>query len=193
MLLKTLRNASFFLSLLQIDNDLALEVWKSCCPFCGGVLHTADYPRNPRGIPPDPLLDENYRRRHSFCCAKCRKRATPPSVRFLGRRVYLSAVFVLISAMRLGITSKRAARLGEHLGIALSTRTLLRWRKWWLETFSDTPLWKRQRGRLDRPVAVPGIPRSLLRRFDADDLNERLTLFLRFLAPLTTTSWAMDP
>ena len=41
----------------------------------------------------------------------CRTRATPPSLRFLGRHVYLATVVTLISAMQLGTTPSRLARL----------------------------------------------------------------------------------
>jgi hypothetical protein len=39
--------------------------------------------------------------------AKLRKRRTPPSFRFLGRKVYLGVEVVLISAMRQGATAAR--------------------------------------------------------------------------------------
>ena len=53
-----------------------------------------------RTFVPTPELEE-YAERFSFCCAVdgCRKRATPPSLRFLGRKVYLATVVTLISAM----------------------------------------------------------------------------------------------
>jgi hypothetical protein len=41
-------------------------------------------------------LPEDDDRRLSLCCSQCRRRTTPPSVRFLGRRVYLAAVVVLV-------------------------------------------------------------------------------------------------
>jgi hypothetical protein len=52
-------------------------------------------------------------RRFSFCCAVdgCRRRATPPSLRFLGRKVYLAAVVVLVSMMRHGATEPRLRQL----------------------------------------------------------------------------------
>lgn len=49
----------------------------------------------------------------SLCCARCRKRRTPPSVRFLGRRVYLAAVVVLACVLRQGPTRWRVARLRD--------------------------------------------------------------------------------
>ena len=83
-------DANFLAFLQQIDDELAEQVQAGGCPHCGGPLHRASYPRKPRGVP-HRQLDERYRRRHSFCCAAdgCRRRCTPPSVRFLGRRVYL--------------------------------------------------------------------------------------------------------
>ncbi len=78
---------------------------------CGGRLHSANYPRAPRGGPDH--LPEEYRSRFSFCCDRdgCRKRMTPPSVRFLGRKVYLGAVVILVSAMRQGPTPRRVREL----------------------------------------------------------------------------------
>ena len=84
-----LRDARLYLALLQLDRVIAAEVEQAgCC--CGGALHSARYPRKPRGVTAE-LLPPDYHRRLSFCCARdgCRRRTTPPSVRFLGRRVYL--------------------------------------------------------------------------------------------------------
>ena len=88
-------------SFSQSTEDLAETTRKQGCP-CGGRLHSANYPRKPRGTPRH--LPEAYRLRLSFCCDRdgCRKRVTPPSVRFLGRKVYLAAIVILISAMRQG-------------------------------------------------------------------------------------------
>ena len=93
------RTARFWSVLLAIDHDLAEKTRKDACP-CGGRLHAANYLRKPRGtveqLPPPLCL------RLSFCCDRdgCRKRVTPPSVRFLGRKVYLGAVVILISSLR---------------------------------------------------------------------------------------------
>ena len=84
------RSGRFWSFLLSIDRDLADSTRQQGCS-CGGRLHCANYPRAPRGGPDH--LPEEYRCRFSFCCDRdgCRKRMTPPSVRFLGRKVYLSA------------------------------------------------------------------------------------------------------
>jgi hypothetical protein len=108
---------------------------------------------------------------------------TPPSVRYLGRRVYLGAVVVLVTAMIGGITAARAARLREWFGVTV--RTLTRWRVWWRETFVASAFWRGAHGRFMPPVAIERLPASLLERFVGDE-RTRLLSALAFLAPLTT-------
>lgn len=187
-----LSDALFYQLLARFDQDLAEETRRKSCP-CGGVLHAAHYPRKPRGVPAE--AEAAYCRRASFCCSRkgiCRRRVTPPSLRFLGRRVYVSVVVILVSAMRGGITARRAAALKVHLDI--SVRTLRRWRAWWQETFPNTPFWKAQGTRLIPPVDVHGLPGSLLDRFLGSSPRARLTQLLRFLGPLTAGShWPRAP
>ena len=180
-----LSDARLYATLWKFDQDLAAQTRAARCG-CGGTLHSARYPRKPRGGPPD--LGPAYDRRLSFCCAVegCRQRTTPPSVRFLGRRVYLSAVVVLVAAMRQGISPARATRLHDLLGVSL--RTLKRWRTWWREVFVRGPFWKRARGRFAPPVDGGRLPASLLERFAGDDEATRLVATLAFLAPITTAS-----
>jgi hypothetical protein len=170
----------------RFDEDLADAARTEGCS-CGGRLHHASYPRKPRGGPAD--LDGDYGRRHSFCCAEegCRRRATPPSLRFLGRKVYLGAVVVLATAMQHGPTPTRAARLRELVGA--SQRTLRRWCRWWQEGFCETAFWKAARGVFASPVEEMLLPLSLLDRFHAPGRTWRsvVILVLRFLEPLTTT------
>jgi hypothetical protein len=177
--------ASFYTWLEGIDAELAEGIRATGCG-CGGVLHRATYPRKPRGGPRE--LAAGYDRRLSFCCARrdCRQRQTPPSVRFLGRRVYLGAVVVLVSAMLNGPTPRRVATLSALLGA--SRRTLERWRRWWRTTFAASAFWQGAAGRFARPPAQGQLPQSLLERFRGDE-RERLVATLRFLAPITT-GWA---
>ncbi len=116
-------DSTLYLWLMEVDRDLARQAKAGNCLWCGGRLDSAVYPRKPRGGPAD--LADDYSTRLSFCCAQdnCRRRMTPPSVRFLGRKVYLGAVVVLLSAMLHGSTPPRAARLRELFGV--SRRTLL--------------------------------------------------------------------
>jgi len=145
------------------------------------------YPRKPRGAPTD--LPAEYGFRFSFCCDRdgCRRRATPASVRFLGRRIYLAAVIVLITSLAHGATPKRVARLRLLVG-GVSRETVERWRRWWREVFSATTFFRELRGRLSPPVAVDELPRSLLDRVTAAEPTERLIAVLRLLSPITTTS-----
>lgn len=150
------------------------------------MLHSAQYPRKPRG---GPTKLPGYEWRHSFCCAVegCRKRTTPPSVRFLGRKVYLGVVVVLASALRHGATPARLARLRAELGVC--RRTLERWRVWWREVFVATQCWRAAKGRFATPVDEATLPLALLERYGGDPV-ERLVHALELLAPITTTSAA---
>lgn len=178
-----LADATLFEALLAIDDDLATTAHAGGCRLCGGRLDHADYPRKPRGGP--ATLGPAYDRRLSFCCDACRKRLTPASVRFLGRRVYLGAVVVLASVLRHGPTPTRVARLRDLLGV--SGDTLARWHRWWSEAFVRTPFWVAARGRFAARVDEAALPGSLLARFSGDG-DTPIRMLLRFLGPLTTTS-----
>ncbi len=179
-----LSDSTLWKLLSRFDEDLAADVRERGCR-CGGALHSASYPRKPRGALSDP--GPEYCRRLSLCCARdgCRKRSTPPSVRFLGRRVYLGAVVVLASALREGITARRAEDLRSLLGVGL--RTLRRWRTWWRGAFLESGLWKGVRGRFLPPLDVDTLPASLLERFSGDD-RTRLIQALALISPLTTAA-----
>lgn len=169
----------FYHVLADIDLDLAETARGQGCA-CSGVLHSARYPRKPRGLPNNHQGDY---RRASFCCATCRKRTTPASVRFLGRRIYLGAVVVLATAMRQGPSPWRVKRLRELLGV--SVQTLARWRTWWAEAFAESTFWKATRAAFSPPVAEHAAPSSLLERFTGEP-HEQLAALLRFLSPLST-------
>jgi len=170
--------------LLMADLELAAEARAGGCP-CGGRLYSARYRRKPRSGLPVELRSE-FGRRESLCCEKegCRKRVTPPSLRFLGRRVYLAPLVVLVSAMTGGVTERRAADMRALIGV--SKRTLQRWRAWWLRSFPRTVFWKIARGLLALPVDEARLPKSLLGRFPNDTPADAVIACLRFLAPLTT-------
>jgi hypothetical protein len=176
-------NARFWPFLVLIDEDLAETTRKQGCS-CGGRLHSANYPRKPRGGPNS--LPEDYRLRFSFCCEcdGCRKRRTPPSVRFLGPKVYLAVVVILVAAMRHGPTPRRVRELSARFGA--DRRTIARWQVFWRELFPNTPFWKAERARLAPDADTTTLPLALLDAFlrGPDDYGgwERL---LRFLAPIT--------
>ena len=177
-----LRDGRFFDLLFRCDEDLAREARRGKCPRCGGPLHQANYVRKPRGG--EILIGSPQALRLSFCCGQegCRRRLTPPSLRFLGRRVYLGAAMILVSAMHAGARSKTARELQQAVGV--SPRTLRRWRRWWQAFFPHTPFWQATRGRLRSPIRARDLPRALLGLF-AGDLQVRLLTLLRWLAPLT--------
>jgi hypothetical protein len=147
--------ASFWSFLFTIDQDLAETARKNACS-CGGRLHRADYVRKPRGTPLQ--LPEPQRVRLSFCCDRdgCRKRVTPPSVRFLGPKVYLGAIIIVISAMRQGPTPRRVRELSERFGA--DRRTIARWQVFWREHVSQSPFWKVARARLTPVVEIVTVP-----------------------------------
>jgi len=183
--LTPLQDSRLYAFLLKIDREIARQIQADGCP-CGGRLDRADYPRKPRGGPPD--LGREYERRLSFCCARegCRRRRTPPSVRFLGRKVYFGAVVLLVAAMKDGLTAKRVIQIRALLGV--SRRTLWRWRKWWLEKFPASRFWAGKRSGFIPPVDAKNLPASFLERFLGDETRTRVIQALRFLAPMTTRS-----
>jgi hypothetical protein len=187
MITKLLRSVPLFDVLVRVDRDIAEKAWKGPCPYCmAGILHRADYPRKPRGHPAGLERHWDWELRHSFCCSceGCRRRTTTPSVRFLGRRVYLGVVVALVSAMAHGATAGRMRRLREELGV--DRRTVERWRRWWRETFVETPFWKAFQGRLARPVGEGGLPGPLWERFGRT--REGLVAMMGAISPVTTAS-----
>jgi hypothetical protein len=177
------RGISFWSFLFAVDQDLAKSTRQHGCT-CGGRLHCANYPRRPRGCPDE--LPDAYRHRLSFCCDRdgCRKRVTPPSVRFLGRKVYLSVVVVLIAAMRHGATPRRVRELSRLIGA--DGRTIDRWQVFWRDHFPQTPFWKIARGRIASLVEGAALPRSLMDAFlHAAAPENGWENLLRFLSPIT--------
>lgn len=174
----------FFEKLTQIDAEIVARAAADGCRFCGGPLHRGDYPRKPRGGLVAPAA-EAFSRRFSLCCGRegCRRRATPPSVRFLGRRVYVGAAVVLASVVALALMAASAVR--RATGIA--PRTTRRWLQWWRGPFVATPVFVDLSARLVPAVARERLPSSMLERLDAGPAT-RLQRVLGWLAPLTTAS-----
>lgn len=175
-----LQDPKFFQLLLRIDKELAAETHAGRCE-CGGVLHRADYPRKPRACLKEVRAD--FESRFSFCCADCRKRKTSPSVRFLGRRVYLALAVVLWPAR----SADQSAVARVSTALAVPIRTLQRWRQWWSERLPLTPFWQAHCARFIPPVDSHRFPAGLLERF-AGDAAGQLQGFLVFLSPLTVTA-----
>ena len=173
-----LQDPKFLALLLRIDHEFAAQRRADGCR-CGGNLHCADYPRKPRGIPAS--LRPAFSSRLSLCCAVCRTRSTPLSVRFLGRRVYLALAVVLVSAERTAATAT-GVRLGTELGVA--RQTMQRWQLWWTEQFPLTPLWRATCARFMPSADVLGFPGTLLERFTGSPAHSLMHLLV-FLSPVT--------
>jgi len=179
-----LQDIKFFQILLRIDHELAQQTRAAGCP-CGGTLHQANYPRKPRGCPVEVRTD--FESRMSFCCSDCRTRSTSMSVRFLGRRVYLGLIVVLMS-MRPVKPTAAPTSLSQVLEIPV--RTLQRWRQWWQEVFPMTSFWQTNCTRFMPPLAIDTLPAALMERFGQCTAApiERLLVFLSpiTVAPLVT-------
>jgi hypothetical protein len=182
-----LSDTRFYQLLFRMDLDLAQQAQSGGCHFCGGTLHGARYPRKPRGL--RFALDETYETRFSFCCAVdgCRRRHTPASVRFLGRKVYLGILVVLLTAGQQGLSDQRRRELIDRL--AVPPQTLARWRHWWREVFPGTRCWRAEQVQFLPPIPVASLPGELLGRFTGATLPERVCQLLRLIAPVTT-SWS---
>ena len=194
-----LADSRFHDFLLGCDRDLADERQRQCCANCGARLDVANFNRKPRGRP--LKLGREHDRRFSFCCRRdgCRSRETPPSLRFLGRRVYVAAIVVLIAILQSGVSSSRLERLSAV--IPVPPRTIARWRRWWRDKFPATPFWQIARARFMPPVEPERLPASLLDRFLVmpeaccqlvmpeaclqHDERDRLVALLRFIGPIT--------
>ena len=179
----------FFRWLVEIDEAVCRRVAAAGCSFCGGPLHRSDYPRKPRvgllAIPGGAFL-----RRLSLCCGwpGCRRRATPPSLRFLGRRVYVGVAVILASIESRLLTRPREVRRAT----GIPARTVGRWRAWWQRDFPQSRLFEAERGRFMPPLVIADLPASLVARFAAVGVDAATALLrtLSFLSPLTTTSVA---
>jgi len=176
----------FLEMLTAIDQAIVEKVAAGACPECGGPLHRGDYPRKPRGGLIAEAAEE-FDRRFSLCCGRegCRKRATPPSVRFLGRRVYAGAAIVVASAVALLLSTTAAAR--RATGIA--ARTTRRWLRWWRGPFTKTSVFVELCARLVPAVSRSTLPLSILERMTGEP-EARVRQLLAWLAPITTGSVA---
>jgi hypothetical protein len=184
----------FFAALTAWDEQIAAEVAAGGCPRCGGPLHRADYARKPRGAL-QAAAAEAFTLRHSLCCGRegCRARALPPSLRFLGRRVYVEAVVLLASV----VAQLARVPCEARAATGVPARTLRRWGTWWRETFPRMPTWIALRATFAPPPPdETDLPKALLDRFAADHddragrpkLAAMCELAARCLAPATTES-----
>jgi hypothetical protein len=182
-------DVSFFEVLRGIDEGIAAAVQAAGWTYCGGRLDRADYPRKPRGGA-FATAGEAETRRFSLCCSVdgCRRRATTPSVRFLGRKMYLAVVVVAASIHAVREAEARAAELRAATGVP--ARTLRRWVTWWRTVFALGSFYRAARADFAPPVDDADLPGDLLARFALPTLGARMLALLRWLSPVTTASCA---
>lgn len=178
----------FFAFLEQEDGRIAEQVAAAGCPECGGPLHRSDYERKPRGALLAPEGESSIER-FSLCCGRegCRKRATPPSLRFLGRRVYLEAVVVMASVVAQAVGTVKTAEAPKR-ATGVPARTRRRWLAWWQGAFVSTEVFVALRAHLIG-VEIERLPSSILERL-AGPIVEQLRTMATLMAPLTTSTVA---
>lgn len=179
-------DAAFYAALARKDRELLEEARREPCQHCSGPLHCGNYPRKPRGDLGDskPLFESRF----SLCCGRlgCRKRLTPPSVRFLGRKVYVGAVVMLAS-----VVWQELVQLGAKLGKTVRDvplRTVRRWVSWWRGDVSLSAFWKATKARFLPPVNEDALVSSLVERFGSLTESNTFRRALELLTPLTTKS-----
>ena len=183
----------FFARLAEMDLKLARWVAAGGCHHCGGPLHQGNYRRKPRGAKVAEAA-EAFGLRYSLCCGRdgCRRRTLPPSLRFLGRRVYVEAVVLVASIMALLLGAVVSAGKVTEVPV----RTLKRWVTWWREVFPQSRTWQEIRPRLVPSPAQALLPRSLYERLEqelsrggsARSPGDVCVMVAQLLAPCTTQS-----
>jgi hypothetical protein len=160
-------NADFFQNLRQLDLDLFTAAKAKRCTWCGGRLDTSHFPRK--------LRDAGWQEeelRFSLCCRNegCRKRVTPPSLRFFGRKVYSAWAVILV------------LDFCEALGLdrMISRQTIARYRQFWQERLAEShPFMRWARGQLPPGTPTAQRPGPLLHHFGFPSSPGRIAV-LRF-------------
>lgn len=175
--------------LRALDERAAARVREAGCPRCGGPLYAAHYERKVRGLSDEAAEAGGYERRLSLCCGRegCRSRATPPSTRFSGRRIYAT-----IAVLSLSLSCAERTEASEVGGVverrgAPARSTRRRWLSWWRADLLQTPWFAALCAQLAEPVDASSLPDSLLARFTGA-LSGRLERLIVWLCPLTTSS-----
>lgn len=182
MLPKFLSNIKFHRFLTDLDGHLAEETRQKGCPHCGEKLNISNYPRSPFGVPTSFRVF--YRQRLSLCCTSCRKRTTPPSVRFFGHRWYCSPIFMLFSTLMNKPRKNRLMALQRELDLTISKQTLWRWHHWWKSYFPASAFWKQNKALMPEQGMRGPFPWAIIHVYSGP-LEKRLIQFLRFLMPIT--------
>lgn len=178
--LAALITAAFIQESYQEDLAEAARIRAAGCLYCGGVLHSARYPRKPRGI--EESLPE-LGSRESFCCAECRRRNTPSSVRFLGRKVYLALCVVAAAIMR-----SRGATVPKICAVfGMSSETLRCWTRWWKLPVQSSHWWNMTLAQILPPLECKHFIGGLFDRLltQAGTVKIAIQKLLTFVSPIT--------
>ncbi len=168
-----------------VDQKAADEIERRGCRDCAGRLDVANSPRNVRGLDSESEEVGEYSLRFSLCCARegCRRRATPPSARFFGRRVYAAVVVILV-----GLAARHSSPdPAVPIASVPTWPTRKRWSGWWVERFVLEPWFAVLASRLATSIDRTRPVHDLVSRFDGN-LVERIASVLALLAPLSTRS-----
>jgi hypothetical protein len=172
----------FHAYLFELDVAAARAVQAGGClrRECGGRLDVANYTRKVRGICGADETAGRYEVRLSLCCAVrgCRRRATPPSVRFLGRFVYAMRVMVAWAASRTTAPTHAPSR-----------QTTKRWQGYWVDRAGRDVRMALLVAALLVPAATPAenVVAALMCG-TRGTTAERTVATHRLLAPLTTAT-----
>lgn len=190
MYLKFYFDAILWEKLYNIDKEIANFFHGSPCQEndCPGKLNWANYLRKPRGV--IDSVESWLMLKFSLCCSQqgCRTRSTPPSVRFLGRRVYI-ALFIML--MLLPEDDADVAKVQEKI-ITLPPKsfdksTFRRWFTWWNTTIPRSPIWKKMVGTLPANVDNQFLPTFIMKEFIEKhvDIEKSVTAMLEFISPIS--------
>jgi len=165
-----------YAKLEELDAQLVRETQRQGCPSCGGRLDRADFPRKPRGLPAE--AEVFFERRYALCCSRegCRRRTLPPSVRFLGRIVYV-ALAVLAACLSAALSRRWQ-----------ETRRIARWLGWWRGQLGRSRAFMRLRGHFASPVEVSALPASLAEQFGGRSSAQLRAILLLLAEPVRELS-----
>ncbi len=175
MCLKLLADVKFLQDLFAEDWRMAEQLRHEGCRRCGGRLHQAHYPRKVRGVTEEAAA--YFERRFSFCCAQCRRRQTPASLRFGSRRVF-AAVAVLVAGL-LAVQRSVAAAMRQ---VGAARRTVGRWRRWYRQELPGSHWWTQHSGLFRVPPDTRRMPLSLLEQIAGASESDVVARALKLLS-----------
>jgi hypothetical protein len=190
---KLYSNSTLWRTLFENDQLSAEEVHRQPCPRpdCGGKMNWNNYVRKPRGGPEHPEFSKYFGYRMSLCCGRCRKRQTPESVRFLGRKIYIGLTLLVASSRNEGCQSETDPPTEKPQMVSpvdsISTRTLGRWVMWWTQSFFKSSFWRGSQGLFATSIDMSAPVSSLISKFVNSSMSETIVTILNFLAPITKT------